>query len=108
MKKTIILIVCFVLFMLTGLTADLQRKGRQSLDNPKIATQNSKITPGSPENDPASNPPEISSGPQECPSYLPPGTPSWMWESEVWWVWYCYYQSKVYHYYFGGTSIFDE
>jgi len=101
MKKTIILIVCFVLFMVTVQAINSQ-KGRQSFDNPKIT----ESIP--PKGIPASNPPEILSGPQECPSYLPPGTPSWMWESEVWWVWYCYYQSKVYHYYFGGTSIFDE
>jgi len=45
---------------------------------------------------------------QGAPVGSPPGTPEYMWEWPMYQIWYAYYQSKVYHYYFGGISVFDE
>ena len=51
---------------------------------------------------------QIQAQEQVPPPGSPPGTPEYMWDWPMYKIWYAYYQSKVYHYYFGGISIFDE
>ena len=99
MKNFIVIAICFILMLGTGLSTQYQRTAE---DNQRPSPRSRSIVPTATP-DPA--PPESTP-----PSYIdgPPGMPEWMEDWNPWDQWTFYIQSMMYHYYFGGQSVFSS